>query len=494
MDSREQTKRPKRLWAVLAVPGAVALLIVCAGPWRVGLWQRIVQAFDATTHQSDQDEDHAGDAHAGRDHAHSETQSLKLSRQARLNLGLTLEFLRPVQLQTYRRTITVPAVIVGRPGRTNIKVATPLTGVVDHVHAVTGEAVRPGTLLFEIRLTHEDLVQTQTDFLKSLGELDVEEREIVRLKEVAQSGAVAGKSLLERQYSKEKLEALLQSQREALRLHGLSDRQIEDIARQRRLLRELQITVPSPDSHAGHEELKLSERDLQPVAFLDPPEAAAGSQKAVPLVIEELNAQKGQSVAAGEPLCTLADYSRLYIEGKAFEQDARALGRALQNGWTLTAAFDDGEQRFEETELKLAYIANAVDPVSRALSFFVDLPNEILRDRTNEEGQRFLSWKYRVGQRLELRVPVEEWPDQLVLPAEAVAREGAESYVFQENGDQFERVPVHVRYRDQQTAVIANDGSLYPGDIIALRSAHQLQMALKNKSGGGVDPHAGHNH
>jgi hypothetical protein len=81
-----------------------------------------------------------------------------------------------------------------------------------------------------------------------------------------------------------------------------------------------------------------------------------------------------------------------------------------------------------------------------------------------------------------------------VLPAEAVAREGAESYVFQENGDQFERVPVHVRYRDQQTAVIANDGSLYPGDIIALRSAHQLQMALKNKSGGGVDPHAGHNH
>jgi hypothetical protein len=35
---------------------------------------------------------------------------------------------------------------------------------------------------------------------------------------------------------------------------------------------------------------------------------------------------------------------------------------------------------------------------------------------------------------------------------------------------------------------------LFPGDVVAQRGAHQMQMALKNKSGGGVDPHAGHNH
>jgi hypothetical protein len=128
------------------------------------------------------------------------------------------------------------------------------------------------------------------------------------------------------------------------------------------------------------------------------------------------------------------------------------------------------------------------------LSFFVNLPNEIVQDETNDEGQRFVSWRYRVGERLELRVPVEEWPQQLVVPVDAVAREGAESYVFQENGDHFDRVPVHVKYRDQKSVVIANDGSLYPGDVIAMRGAHQLQMALKNKAGGGVDPHAGHNH
>jgi hypothetical protein len=51
-----------------------------------------------------------------------------------------------------------------------------------------------------------------------------------------------------------------------------------------------------------------------------------------------------------------------------------------------------------------------------------------------------------------------------------------------------------VIYRDQAYAVIKNDGSVFPGDIVAQRGAHQLQMALKNKSGGGADPHAGHNH
>jgi hypothetical protein len=72
--------------------------------------------------------------------------------------------------------------------------------------------------------------------------------------------------------------------------------------------------------------------------------------------------------------------------------------------------------------------------------------------------------------------------------------EGAESFVFQQNGSHFDRIPIRVAYRDSSHVVVANDGSIFAGDVIALRGAHQMQMALKNKSGGGVDPHAGHNH
>jgi multidrug efflux pump subunit AcrA (membrane-fusion protein) len=386
----------------------------------------------------------------------------------------------------------VPAVVVVRPGRTQLQVATPMTGVVTHVHAVEGEAVETGTLLFEVRLTHEDLVSSQTDFLKTLGELGVEEREIARLEKLAESGAIAGRTLLERQYAKEKLDALLSAQRETLRLHGLSERQVEQIAADRKLLRELQVVAPSPDEHDHDEELRLSTRPIGEVIFEEPHlEHAAHDEKHPPLVIDQLDVHKGQAVAPGERLCALSDYSRLYIEGRAFETDAPAISNALAQSWTVAATFAEG--RVLEG-LSLAFVANEIDAESRTLRFFVDLPNEIVRDTVNAEGQRFVSWMYRPGQRLQLQVPVEEWADQIVLPVDAVAEEGAETYVFRQNGRQFERVAVHVQYRDQQHAVIANDGSLFPGDNVAMRSAHRMLMALKSKSGGGGDPHAGHSH
>ncbi|WP_437224734.1 efflux RND transporter periplasmic adaptor subunit [Planctomicrobium sp. SH661] len=567
---------------------ALLLLIVLgvAGAATYRRWLPWVQQMTATAARPSPtppgNDDHGHDH--GHDHAHDEANSLELSPQARRNLGLNAETVKAVQLKPFRRTITIPAVVAQRPGRTLIKVSTPLTGVVQHVHAVTGEAVSPDTTLFEIRLTHEDLVQTQTEFLQMLGELDVETREIKRLESIAETGAIAGKTLLERHYARDKLEAQLKAKREALKLHGLSTRQIQEIETTRHLLSELQIVAPAPDQHSQREELRLTGEDQHQVRvessengrgmfttearrhgenlfgtdsgqsleaspefdfalqssqdntlgskfntevtvlsskerdanfnstpFLRasvvqfPPRRPTTSvafqdhthppgEVVPPLMIEQLFAHKGQSVAAGEQLCTLADYHRLYLEGHAFEQDATAISRTAQNNWPISAIFDDGQERREVTGLKLSYVANSVDPQTRSLSFFVDLPNEVIRDETNAEGQRFITWKYRLGQRLQLLVPVEEWPSELVVPVDAVAREGAESYVFQKNGAHFDRVSVHVKYRDQQSVVIANDGSIKPGAVLALRSAHQMQMALKNKSGGGVDPHAGHNH
>ena len=54
-------------------------------------------------------------------------------------------------------------------------------------------------------------------------------REIIRLTEATKTGAVPRVKLLEREYAKDKLEALLSAQREALRLHGLSTQQIDEI-------------------------------------------------------------------------------------------------------------------------------------------------------------------------------------------------------------------------------------------------------------------------
>jgi hypothetical protein len=128
------------------------------------------------------------------------------------------------------------------------------------------------------------------------------------------------------------------------------------------------------------------------------------------------------------------------------------------------------------------------------MHFYVTLPNEVRQVERPGSERRYLTWRYRPGQRMQLRIPVETLPDRIVLPAEAIAQDGVETYVFVANGDRFDRRPVHVEYRDDVQVVIANDGALFPDEEVAMKGAQQLQLAIKNKASGGIDPHAGHNH
>jgi len=478
--------------------------------------------------------DHAaegtGHDHGGHDHGGSSENSIELSETAQKNLGLTDEYLQPIELRSYDRSISVPAIVVDKPGRTRLPVSAATTGIVTHVHAVTGEALSSGNLILEMRLTHEDLVTAQKEYLQALGDRDVELKEIARIEKVASSGAVSNKTLLERQYSRDKIESLLKSQREALRLHGLSDAQIESIERDRRLLTELKVRAPDPDSHSA-EELQLSRSSsIKPEkrtsglpmesedAQVDPFHLVSTNQNSISnfgetateaahthmenqpnaseriLILQDLHAQKGQVVNAGDLLCTLADFSELLIEGQAFESEASLVAQAKLGGWKISALVEESGQSTTLEDLELGWVNNEIDPSTRALKFYVLLPNVLLQESRNTSGQRHAAWRFRTGQRMQLQVPVEQWTEQIVLPVDAVVREGIESFVFQQNGDHYDRIPVHERHRDQTSVVIENDGTLYPGDVVARRGAHQMQMALKNKSGGAIDPHAGHNH
>jgi cobalt-zinc-cadmium efflux system membrane fusion protein len=455
------------------------------------------------------DETH-DDPHEGHDHGPAEDNRLELSAQAMANLGLTDEFLSPLELQTFRRTISVPGIVVERPGRTRVKISTPMSALVTHVHAIEGEAVKPGTLLFQLRITAEELVSTQTELLKTLGELDVEAREIRRLTEAAAAGSLSQKTLLERQYAKEKLEVVLNVEKEALRLHGLSERQISSIVNDRRLLRDLQIVVPEPDSHED-DELHLSPTEVplpDAIGHADAelpstshphsdetPVVGTRAGPRTPLMLKTVLVHKGETVLEGSTLAELVDYTELYIEGRAFEQDADLLSLSAERGWKIDAVFDgSGDRERRVRDLELVYSANEIDAEARSLSFFVRLPNEVARESPSPNGHRYLEWTYRPGQRVQLQVAVEEWADQIVVPADAVVQDGPEFYVFRKFANYFDRVAVHVRYRDSRHAVIAPGRVITAGKVIALKGAHQMQMALKNKSGGAVDPHAGHNH
>jgi cobalt-zinc-cadmium efflux system membrane fusion protein len=471
----------------LGVGVSVLLLIAAVATSR--RWLPLVRNWTESTGSAPSP---AQDDHAGHDHGHDhhDGDSLELSAQAQASLGLTQDSLRPIVLEDFRRTMTVPALIINCPGRTRLEVSTPMAGVITRVHAFEGEAVKPGAPLFDLRITAEELVDSQTELLKTVGELDVENREIARLTKISESGAISQRTLLERQYAKNKLDNLLLAQREALRLHGLSEHQIGEIVDKRRLFRDLRIVAPTPN--ALHHHIQLTDAEVQPTSLLASSEV---DDDQTPLILTRMPVLVGQTVAAGATLAEVADYSELHIEGRTFERDANVLSRVIKNRWQISALLEGAEgQREMVPDLDLIYSATEIDVESRTLSFFVRLPNQIVNRVPSSDGHTFVEWRYRPGRRVQLLVPVEEWKNQVVLPVEAIARDGVESYVFRQNGNRFDRVPVAIKYRDAHFAVVANDRSLLPGDYIARVGAHQMQMALKNKSGGGVDPHAGHSH
>ena len=266
-----------RLWPYLLLAG----LSLYAGGWfhsqYVGrVWPfAAVLSREGTTDANKKDDANPVDEHAGHDHAgHSDANSLELSESAKKNLGLTEEYLQAIELKNYQQIITVPSIIVDKPGRTRTSISASMTGIVTHVHVATGEAVEAGDLILEMRLTHEDLVTAQKEYLQSLGDRDVELKEIARIEGVVNSGAISPKLLLERQYSRDKLESLLRSQRESLRLHGLTEAQIAIIDGERRLLTEIRVYAPTHDGHSEDEAKHL-------------------------LVLQELQVRKGQTVLLG---------------------------------------------------------------------------------------------------------------------------------------------------------------------------------------------------
>ncbi len=301
--------------------------------------QRPAAAADDHAGHDHATHDHAGHDHAGHDHGsndqqdhqhpgHADSNSVQLSKQARTNMKLRTA---PVAVAGYTQYIEVPGVITNWPGRTHVAVTSPLTGVLISVLVSRGELVASGAPLFTMRLTHQDLVNTQETFLTKLGELDVEQREIERLSAAANSGAIAGKTLLTRKYERDKLLAVVRAARQAMLLHGLTEAQITGIERSRELVREVTVYAPTlhEDQSLHHESLgqaharRTSTADDQLVALVQPPAAAPHPRHIdAEFLVTELNARRGQSVAAGDELAQLSDFSQILIEGHAFERDA----------------------------------------------------------------------------------------------------------------------------------------------------------------------------
>ena len=107
---------------------------------------------------------------------------------------------------------------------------------------------------------------------------------------------------------------------------------------------------------------------------------------------------------------------------------------------------DDGQPEAID-DLRVLYAAAKVDPETRTLHFYVTLPNPIDRDIKLDDGRRFVSGDT-AGPAHAAAGAGRDLAERIVLPVDAVAQDGAETYVFTANGDHFDRRTVHVEYSD----------------------------------------------
>lgn len=415
------------------------------------------------------------------DHPHGPEERVKLTQQAQSNLRLTI---KPVAVDTYRRTIQVPGVVVHRRGKGDLTFVAAVAGVVKSIAAYPGDLVEPGQELVTLRINSESLQASQTELYKAVQETKIAKDQKKRLEAIP--GAIPEQRIVDLQYQMDRLAVTRKAYRADLALKGLLPPQLDQVE-EGNFIKEIVIRAPL-----------VEETSVVQAAPPDPKSPERNTAKVV-LELEDLKVQPGEQVTAGQALGHLSNHLNLYIEGRGFREDTALMEKAAAQGWSLVTQFleeKEGVWPPLEQPLKILYLANNLDPTSQTFPFYVPLPNQF-REYT-QKGRTYRVWRFRPGQRVQLGVPVQEFKDVFVLPLQAIVREGADVYVFRQNGGFFDRKPVRVLYEDSTNVVIANDGSIFPGNFIAMTGAEGINRALKAQTeksdGGHGHSHAGHSH
>jgi len=392
------------------------------------------------------------------------TTPVRVSAEARKNMGLTAKSLQPT---TYFRKIDVPGVITDRPGISDRGVVAPVTGIITQIHAYPGNTVAPNAPLFSLRLVSESLHTSQLELFKATKEIEIARQQKQRLEDLAAAGGVAGARLIELDNQIQRMEVNVQAYRQDLQARGFPKDRIDMVARGEFLT---EITVNAP----GEKALQVAEIALTGAVDQEPRRLPFSFE------LQQLNVSLGKQVEAGEVLCILADHRALLIEGGGFKKDLPLIQEAAKERYPIEVSFEvsEGTDWPALTEpLRIEHVANLIDIASRTFAFYLPLENQW--QAYDVDGRERLIWRFRPGDRVRLSVAVAEIENVFVIPLAALVREGPEAFVFRQNGDLFDRVSVHLLHEDSTSAVIANDGKLRKGSFIAQNAAASLNRVLK---------------
>lgn len=440
---------------------------------------------------------------------------LELGPQARKNLKLNSA---PARQTDYWRAITIPGAIQDRPGVSDRGITSPAVGNISEIHVYPGDTVRPGERLVTIKLFSEYLQSTQTQLYKASQEIALLRKEITRLSSVATSGAISQSRIIELNNDVRRQETIIQASKQELLNRGLAPLQVEQIS-SGNFVSTIDLVAPPPrsivsETSSSSESLNITSPTSQERNETTAYEANAarktssgyesnigqtsgGTQvntddqitETITYEVQKLSVELGQTVQAGELISELSNHRHLYIVGHAFKREAGWLERVASENRSVEVEFaDDSAESWKPLDqtFEIRHLSNTIDEQSRTFDFYLPLVNQ--SQVYENGGENFLLWRFRPGQRTRIHVPVEKLENVFVLPAEAVAHEGPNAFVYRQNGDLFNQIAVHVLHQDRRHVVIANDGSITPGTFLAQNAGASLRRVLKSQSASGEQP------
>lgn len=434
-----------------------------------------VQRAGLRAHEHDHAHDHGHDHDHGEDDDAGET--LQLSSQAKRNLDLKTQRIFP---KNYWKRLVIPGEVVDRPGVTDRSLTSPIAGVITEVHAYQGDIISPGDRLVTVRLVSDYLQKTQSDLFKAVGEISILKKEIERIRSMVERGIIPEKRLIMLRQDVQRQQNQAAASRQDLISRGFNELQVSE-AELGNFLTSIEIKAPMVESDNESESQRLRRVPASPASFEQP---AVESDTKLFYEVQELITELGHQVDSGERIAVLADHQHLLIRGHAFKREAANVERVMKNQWNIDIEFvDDSPTNWPKLNrgYQVRHLANEVDSESNTFDFFIPLENQ---SRVYEAGGRTsIVSRYRPGQQVRLRVPLEKIENVFVLPRDAIVREGAEVYAFQSVGKYFRRFPVHVMFEDSKNVVLSNDGSLPSRATVALNGAASLNRVLKSQDG-----------
>jgi len=416
----------------------------------------------------------------------AENNSVALTPEARSNLGLKV---RPLEATSYWKVIEIPGVVVDRPGVSDRGVTAPIAGTIIKVHAFPGTTVSPDSPLFTLRLVSDPVHKSQLELFKAMKEIEIAGRQLKRLEDLAQSGALAQTRIFEIENQIDRMQATVEAYRQDLVARGLSSQSI-DAAAVGQFVTEIVVSAPPEAVASAESPVKGLTGDAD-----SPPSASPAPQPdRLPFAFEvhSLEVELGQHVEAGMVLMHLADHRGLLVEGHGFTDDMPLVQEAARRGLGVEIDADEADRAawpaFHE-RIAIDHISNTVDPLTRTFAFFLPLENQWQTYRHGEETR--VLWRFRPGSRLRLRVAADRLDDVFVVPREAVFREGPRAFIFRQTQHyafrsgttHFTRDEVRVVHEDRLHIVLANDGSPAAGAGVAWTAAAAIERIRRSQRG-----------